>query len=414
MPFSANDLDFVLNIGLPNDRRVEQALQQVGKELDDAAKVAETQLAHAMSQGAAGLRDQLTSLKEIKEIERERVRVNEALGRGKVGESVASRLGSDKQAQLAATAISGGGIGAALQDLGGTLGAGIGAAFGGPVGEVIGGAIGDKAASVLLAIPEQIQRLVGYLTNAVGYGAPAVLKQFQIAMEDIQGVLGQSFAPVLMEGTKIVRLFGDILATLLPNFAEMAQIMGPVQEAFAELNNEVRKAMVEIGPTARQGIIYALQLVAYAAAGTARTLMDLLHAAEYLGSMLGFEAASGPMRSSIGAAVRPAEITSIESYRRQLQIEAYRQPGGVSMNDVPKHTQAINHNLIRLVEMATYIATGSWGAIIGQRLAESLFGHRGNDKHGTRKAADDAAKSNSGGGHQKRWHKDATGVFVFS
>lgn len=254
----------------------------------------------------------------------------------------------------------GGGVGASLGGI-------VGTALGGPVGAAIGGAIGgglDKViapamagvrkafgvvtdpvgtltgaltdlqgplGAVGLMLPETLKPLVGMLTSFAGKANPAALRLFNEANEDVQAVIGRTFVPMLNAMRDGVRLFGDVLASVLPDTSEVTSALSTFQEAFRDFRSSVSEAMGEFGPVIRTGLLLVIRALGDAAAWAMRQLQPLVH---WLGEFfrpirealgLGHEA-----RSSVGAAARSASMEGFGEYQRRLQLAAFAGPAAAT------------------------------------------------------------------------------------
>ena len=59
---------------------------------------------------------------------------------------------------------------------------------------------------------------------AVGARSPATMERFERALLDVTAVIGETFTPILEVVTEGVKLFGDVLASILPDASEMREI----------------------------------------------------------------------------------------------------------------------------------------------------------------------------------------------
>jgi hypothetical protein len=167
------------------------------------------------------------------------------------------------------------------------------------------------------AIPTAIKNITTTLIGFTALASPASFKQFQIALEDVMAVLGQAFLPILDMFREAIRAFGDTLATILPDAKTMQAIFGPVRVALAELN----KAFRDLGPEA---VTIAFRVLALAIAEVVKFVTFLTRAFQLFLATFGVRlGTTRPDVSSVGAAVRPAHITGIEEYEKQLQTAAY-------------------------------------------------------------------------------------------
>lgn len=247
---------------------------------------------------------------------------------GEVGKIIGQKLGEILPASIAAPAKLANDalmtLGHTLSELGGSLGP-IGAGFdlltagANKIGDVVksipivGQLLGPMMDQITM-VPGIVKDIVATLTGFAAKASPAVFKQFQVAIEDVQGVIGQRFVPVLEVMTDFVRLFGDVLHTILPDIQTMRAMVAPIRMFFSALREE----------------------------------LNLLF------RMFGF----GGLSSSFGAAAQPAQIGGALDYQRHLQTAAYSQPGTVTSANMPSVVGNIRDLLARLVG----IEQGGWNA----------------------------------------------------
>lgn len=195
---------------------------------------------------------------------------------------------------------------------------------------------------VLGAIPGVVSGIVGSLTSMAGKASPALMEQFSYALEDVQGVIGGTFLPILRLMTEGVRLFGDVMATILPSTSEVASVLQEFRGPLNEIIGEIRQLAVDFGPLIKDVLLTGLR-------GLASVMIEVARAAVILGNqlrdLLGLPRLPGTTNSSVGAAARPAQIQGIESYQLQLQQAAASQPSGPTMADVPTTVSGISVTL---------------------------------------------------------------------
>jgi len=192
---------------------------------------------------------------------------------------------------------------AAAKSAAGAAAAGGGGAGGG-LGAILGG-IGLPALSVAGGI------------GAVGVGAPGVMAKFTRTLADIAGVIGQTLAPVLDTFTQALRLFGDVLASLLPDQQTMNELMEPVRDMIKELAETFKMLLPVLKPIIRDVLTLAKILVTEFAEGL-KLVFSLIR--DFL-SLLGYKVQE--LRSSVGAAAGPATYTGIAELGRQTRLSAY-------------------------------------------------------------------------------------------
>lgn len=101
---------------------------------------------------------------------------------------------------------------------------------------------------------------VGQIHGAAATANPAYVMQFDMAMKDVTGVIGQSLAPVIKALTPWVRLFGDFLANILPTAEEMDDALKPMGDAL----KMVKSAIDPLIPIFRERFQTSIELVSKA------------------------------------------------------------------------------------------------------------------------------------------------------
>ncbi len=262
------------------------------------------------------------------------------------------------------------------------------------IGPILGPIL-EAAAAVPAILKDITETLVSFAAKA----SPAQFAMWQMALEDVQGVIGQSFLPVLELMRNSVRLFGETLANLLPSEGEVYDALKQLREGFQEFAKSVREVLKDIGPTIRQHLVGVLKDLAFhmtnfmksidvkalgdmvlALAELQKALAPISNAFNILvtSALTGFinglaklitmlshgttslvnairslfglrkitldKLGPGSLRSDIGAAAHPAQISGIEEYQKKLQTSAYSMPGN-TMDDVPSMVNDIDNTL---------------------------------------------------------------------
>jgi hypothetical protein len=305
---------------------------------------------------------------------------------GGIAEAIPAALGSviAAPAKLAATGLEG--LAHSLRELQGPLGPvglGLGLDAVGASLQVVSnvvkmvpivGSILGPFTDALAGIPGVLKDITTSLTRMAAVASPGQFQVWQIALEDVQGVIGQRFLPILDTMREGVRLFGDVLATFLPTGEEVREAMTELRAVFAEMGREMRAAAAEMGPQIRGALIEGLKTLAHWAAVAARavgilaTRLARTFAPAARAGTLGVYggAAAGPgAESSYGAAARAASITGFEEYERQLQTAAFREPG--ISDPAIAAAQASAASLADIDQQATRLADQltEWATTIG-------------------------------------------------
>lgn len=353
-----DDLQFVLTVAA-NTAPVDEALAAVGKQIDDtAAKIS-----------PSFMRNLFKSAKDIQSL-----LLSALMGGAGTAGQVGGLLGGAFAG--AGGAILGGAAGRALGAAPGAAGAALGApaqavnaglnqisaalrAMQGNLGPVAAGLdlVGAALSSVsnvlksipvigtvvgplsdaLASIPGLFRDITGTLVDFAAKASPGVFRTWTKALEDVQGVIGQAFVPVLEVMRDGVRLFGDVLANVLPNMSEVRAALGEFRNEFAGFGTEIRDILREIGPQIRGLVISGLQQLAHwlAVATRAAVLM-----AERLRQYFGGAAPGGtvkpstePLRTSFGASYQQPRMEGALEYERNLQLAFAGLGGGPSKED---------------------------------------------------------------------------------
>lgn len=176
----------------------------------------------------------------------------------------------------------------------------------------VGGPAGIAAAAITM-LAGAAKDAAFKMLDLAKFANPAQALRFNMALEDVAGVVGQRFGPVLEKVTVIVRLFGDFLATVLPSEAEMSALMEELQPVI----DEFKGALQEIAPYVKGAFKGALTMAVIG-------LRVFADAVKWLMNALGVK--GGPkMKDSFGAAPREAKWGDIESVGRDAAQAALTQ-----------------------------------------------------------------------------------------
>lgn len=221
-----------------------------------------------------------------------------------------------------------------LAELGGVLGP-VGAGFeilttglGGIAGIInsipIVGSILGPLSSVLAGIPGILKDITTSLVQFAAKASPGQFRMWTMALEDVQGIIGQTFLPILELMRDGVRLFGDVLANILPSFSEMREVMAPLREAFRDFTSIVKEFLLISGPDIRNELLNTANYIVKWLSVLLRKIGDMFDPGTFK------EGDDDQLRSSVGAASRAVWMGGMEEYAKQLQMAAYAEPGGVT------------------------------------------------------------------------------------
>lgn len=213
---------------------------------------------------------------------------------------------------------------------------------------IIGEALGPMMDS-LAAIPKLMKDITNTLTSMAGVASPGQLEMFNQAVRDVQGVIGHSFLPVLELMRDGVRMVGEVIANIIPNWQEVRGVLLGLQGSFAAFRDEMRDLLQVIGPIVRTFLIGALRALTLVLQGMAQAATYAVRGLNMLLDPLREMGLVSPLRTSLGMASRPASLSSIDEYQRQLQLAAAQEPGLPTASDVPNMVGQIRDaiNVIR-------------------------------------------------------------------
>lgn len=239
------------------------------------------------------------------------------------------------------------------------------------LGEIFGPAL-----DALVAVPGILRDITSSITSMVGKANPGLMSLWGQALDDAQGVIGQTFIPMLETMLDMVRFFGDVLATVLPNTAEMKQALGGFNAAWAILKATLTEMALQFGPQLRDILVTTVEILGFVTTMAVQHLSRLATAISWLSNPGGnmvrllFGGGQRELDTSVGAAARPASITGVEEYQRQLQINAFMTPDGIS----PEQQTANNtREMIRILGQIAAQQSG-FNAVLGVvHTARGLF-----------------------------------------
>jgi hypothetical protein len=193
----------------------------------------------------------------------------------------------------------------------------------GMIGKALGGvvAVGGAATASIVAVGQS-------LTTFVGKANPAVLNQFQLALDDLMAVIGQSLVPIFTNFLiPALRIAGDALTGLFPIFSALTVALKPVLDVFEFLTDVVYEVFELLGKVVQKITPYFVaftRVLGDMVRQLGKWIQDILG---YLGIDIGeFGAERG---ASVGASARNAQSGSIESVIQKAQAVAFGGPGGI-------------------------------------------------------------------------------------
>lgn len=97
------------------------------------------------------------------------------------------------------------------------------------------GPYGQAAAGMISAF----EMATDTIKQFVSVANPQVMEQFDLAVRDISGVIGQSLTPVIEAAIPWVRMFGDLLASIIPDAKAFNDALKPLQNALVEFKTAI-------------------------------------------------------------------------------------------------------------------------------------------------------------------------------
>ena len=182
-------------------------------------------------------------------------------------------------------------------------------------------AIAIIALGVGAAIAEKAFEKAVQLANVAN---PASVEQFNMALADIQGVIGQRLVPVVELATEIARDWGDVIANMLPSTQDVRNLLDELRPSI----DEVKEAMLELAPIVKEvgkvGLKEMALTLKTVVQGAKPFLDVMVQAAHGLQTLL-FGEDLGPGKATArGAAAGPAKIQGLEDLSNDIITSAFK------------------------------------------------------------------------------------------
>lgn len=233
-------------------------------------------------------------------------------------------------------------IGAAF--LSGNIGGGL-ATLGRTVGSLGGSLL--KTAGVALAAPAAILAVGAAIQGLVAKANPAAAFQFNLALSDLGGTMGQILTPVLRGITVFIRAFADGLQGLRPALDPIMKGLGDTIAALAPIMQSLMQmagpALQTLGFLIKEFVVPAIKLLADTLNEFVQKVMQTAH--ELTGGLINF--GDFKAKSSFGAAIRPAQYSSIEEIGKRTTLAALNQ---TDRDNVPRKIDKTNDLLAKILE----------------------------------------------------------------
>lgn len=271
-------------------------------------------------------------------------------GLGQTGKTALSALGGGMKG--IGGMIAGGGPGAALSGLGGSLGSLAGVA--GPAGMAI------------TAVAAAVSGLAKAAISLGGAASPVALQRYELALADTQAVLGRIFVPLLEHMGDAMRLVGDVLASVLPSTAEMRDATEPFRDALKDL----KAIFTDLAPAIKIAIkgMLVIQKALWKIAMTVG-LFQIRAAAAVAKATGALPANKQGLKSSVGASGRRVDFVGLEEYAKQVYKAA---AAGGTQSVEEKMSQDIGIIAEVIQRIADYIGAGKKAADTAKGVASQV------------------------------------------
>lgn len=200
------------------------------------------------------------------------------------------------------------------------------------------GEVGKAMAAVAAVAPTMGAAIAGLGTvfgAFVSKANPAVVEQFNLAVNDTMAVIGQALTPVLRVLTEMMRMFGDTLASFASQLggplADILSSLMPIFQVFLEVFASVGQVVADV-------LKSVAPLIRIVAEGI-RTVFEWIgRAVKWLLSLVGIELNNPEIKkgASVGAAVRQASFGSVEDLIKKAQASALQLGSASAVNYAEK------------------------------------------------------------------------------
>lgn len=190
--------------------------------------------------------------------------------------------------------------------------------------------------------------VIQQMLHFVEKSSPATAFQFNRALDDLAGTMGQILTPVIQGVTVFVRATADALQGLKPALAPIMNGISQVIQALAPLMQALMQAMgpafQAVGFIIADVVVPAIKTLADTLTDFAKTAMRAIQ--ELSGGMIAFD--DFQAKSSFGAAIRPAAYSKIEDIGKRTTLSALNQTD--RGNEVPRKIDKSNELLAKILE----------------------------------------------------------------
>lgn len=200
------------------------------------------------------------------------------------------------------------------------------------------GSLGGAASG----ITGTLQSIFGPLASMIDKINPNIVKMFEFAMDDLQAVFGELFAPIMEAAIPLIRKFADILQAMMPAFTPIIEVIVELFGIIGELLVPIFKAITPIIQLFG-AILKALMPIIHFLAGLFTKLMSMFEwvikgiislyndlANTKLGRLLGLKAINlvdvGAYKegATFGKAIRETGYVGSEQLGKEARAKALR------------------------------------------------------------------------------------------
>lgn len=196
------------------------------------------------------------------------------------------------------------------------------------LGKVLG-SFGDELTKCVGPAKEVTESLIAMSAKA----NPGQFKLWARSLDDVQATVGGRFIPVLAKMTEWVDKFGDVLATILPNTAEVEEALKPLFDSLTEFKSALSDLNSEAGPLFREILILGLKQFASVASGlvdvlswASKKLTEFTKVLRIVAEFAGIKVPP-PGERQRDFAAQPASFQGLGQYEQSFQAQAFSSGG---------------------------------------------------------------------------------------
>jgi hypothetical protein len=119
----------------------------------------------------------------------------------------------------------------------------------------------EKMAGPAGAAIGAISGLVTAIAQLAAIANPGLFEIFTNALQDIQGVLGQTLMPIFEAFIPIVQQFGDAVATLMPDIEQVREAIKPFVEVLQKFGERFMEIAQKLGPVVQEVLLNLFEAI---------------------------------------------------------------------------------------------------------------------------------------------------------